>query len=165
MGFGLKVCPDASRKFWGFIGCRKLTYHQIFGFLSCTAFQSFMPLWGQKWTVWPWESIFFQNDFKIPFWLTWFKKDWLQSRLGSILLKHRPTLKWSLRRRWVQNKKIKPSGLWGTVTHIVSNLIYHTYLESSGQWVCPFIFCHPGLFRVLKKVEKYFYQRDPGVPM
>ena len=106
-----------------------------------------------------------QNDFKIPFWLTWFRKGWLQSRLGSILLKHRPTLKWSLRRRWVQNKKIKPSGLWGTVTHIVSNLIYHTYLESSGQWVCPFIFCHPGLFRVLKKVEKYFYQRDPGVPM
>ena len=59
--WGLQFSPDASRKFWRFKGGPKMTFHQSFRTVRCTAFRLCITLWGQNWTVWPGEAIFFKK--------------------------------------------------------------------------------------------------------
>ena len=69
-------------------GMSKLTCNLIFGILRCSAFWICITLWGQKWTVWPWESIFSQ---KLPkkqrFRRQDFRITWLRRGLAPTILK------------------------------------------------------------------------------
>ena len=60
----LQMSCNASPQIWRFTWCRKSNFNLIFGILRCSAFWICVTLWGQKWTVWPWESIFFKKCFK-----------------------------------------------------------------------------------------------------
>ena len=52
---------NSVRKFWLFSGGRKMNFHHSFRLVRCTAFRLCITLWGQKWTVWPSETIFSQK--------------------------------------------------------------------------------------------------------
>ena len=57
----LQMSCNASPQIWRFTWCRKCNFNLIFGIVRCSAFWICITLWGQKWTVWPWECIFSQK--------------------------------------------------------------------------------------------------------
>ena len=57
----LEVCPGASPKFWRFAGWTKYCFKNTMRKLRSIAFQRCITLYSQKWTVWPWEAIFYQK--------------------------------------------------------------------------------------------------------
>ena len=70
------------------MGCRKLTLNLIFGIVRCSAFRICITLWGLKWTVWPWKTIFSQKVPKNhPVWQQDFRITWLWRGLAPTILK------------------------------------------------------------------------------
>ena len=74
IGYWLQFILKTSPKFWR-VEWRDLTSHHIFCKVWCTAFQWYITLWDQNWTVWPGQAIFSK---KLPTkWL--FRANWTGS--------------------------------------------------------------------------------------